>query len=458
MNAERYNHRKASIRLHLASAGSGGPAGGPAGGSPAGGPAAGGKPLAQNTPVQISQTRHQFLFGCGMFDAVECAGGGAGGGAGDSPEGSGQEAAQGAPQGGERRVFLQDRLDKALALHNYGTLPFYWGRYEREEGKPDEARLRAAAQWLTERGVLVKGHPLCWHTVCAPWLLKYDTAEILRRQLERIRRDVGAFKGAGGAPGLIDRWDVINEAVIMPVFDKYDNAVTRVCKELGRSGIIREVFAAAREANPGATLLLNDFNTSAGYERLIEDCLGEGIPIDAIGIQSHQHQGYWGLEKLNDVLERFARFGLPLHFTENTIISGELMPAHIEDLNDWQVPRWPSTPEGEERQAREVAEFYETLFAHPAVEAVTTWDLSDGQWLGAPSGLLRRDNSLKPVYHELLKRIKGEWWTGLTTLYTDAEGAVNLNGFRGRYQVRAGDWSADFTLDGKQPAARLRLN
>ena len=28
------------------------------------------------------------------------------------------------------------------------------------------------------------------------------------------------------------------------------------------------------------------------------------------------HQGYWGEEKTLDVLERFARFGLPIHFTE----------------------------------------------------------------------------------------------------------------------------------------------
>ena len=37
------------------------------------------------------------------------------------------------------------------------------------------------------------------------------------------------------------------------------------------------------------------------------------------------------------------------------------MPAHIVDLNDYQVDEWPSTPEGEERQAREISEMYSIL-------------------------------------------------------------------------------------------------
>ncbi|MDR1559342.1 MAG: endo-1,4-beta-xylanase, partial [Clostridiales bacterium] len=287
-----------------------------------------GSPLA-NSAVRVKQVRHQFLFGCGGFDAVELS-----------------RAPDGSPTRPERLAFLEDRLSKVFALNNYATLPFYWGRYEPEEGRTDENRLRRAARWFKDRGVKVKGHPLCWHTVCADWLMNYDNQTVLKKIRARIDREVSGFVGD------IDIWDVINEVVIMPVFDKYDNAVTRVCKTLGRVGMIKEVFAAARDANPSATLLLNDFNVSPEYEILIDGCLQAGVTIDAIGIQSHQHQGYWGREKTEEVLERFSRFGLPIHFTENTIISGDLMPSCIEDLNDWQVDAWPTTPDGEARQAR----------------------------------------------------------------------------------------------------------
>lgn len=383
----------------------------------------------QNKEVTIAQKRHKFIFGCGAFDTIPLVNG---------------------ELTGAEKEAMELRFDKWLALFNGGTLPFYWGGFEPEQGKPNTVPLKKAAEWLKERGVIVKGHPLCWHTACAPWLLNMSNEQILKTQLERIHRDVTEFKGT------IDMWDVINEVVIMPIFDKYDNGITRICKDLGRIGLIREVFAAAKEANPNAILLLNDFNTSISYEILIDGCLEAGIPIDVIGIQSHQHQGYWGLEKTQQILERFSHFGLPIHFTENTLISGDLMPPEIDDLNDWQVKEWPSTPEGEERQAREVVQMYDTLFSHPLVEGVTTWSVVDGKWLNAPAGLLRADNSSKPAYDELLKLVKKDWWTNLTVA-TDDEGYAEITGFMGDYEAIVGDRKVDFVLDKKLPIDKIIL-
>jgi GH35 family endo-1,4-beta-xylanase len=408
-----YSHRKAAVKLRLAYRN--------------------GASLARE-PVKIRQIRQEFLFGCGGFDAVELAGG--------KPDGT--------PLSPEEAAPVRSRMERIFALNNYATLPFYLGRYEPEEGKPDQERTLAAAKWFAERKLATKGHPLCWHSLCAPWLMEYSNSEILKRIAARIERDVGTFKG------LIERWDVINEVVIMPIFDKYDNALTRLCGETGRVKLVKEVFAAARRANPGAVLILNDFNTSIDYEILIDGCLQAGAPIDVIGIQSHQHQGYWGREKLQEVLGRFSHFGLPLHFTENTIISGDLMPGHIVDLNDWQLDSWPSTPEGEDRQARELAEFYEILFSHPSVEAITTWCPIDGRWLKAPAGLLREDNSEKPAYHTLKKKILEEWRTE-EQLLTNEAGELSLEGFRGTYEVSAGDAKALFILDGKAGELALTL-
>jgi GH35 family endo-1,4-beta-xylanase len=379
-----------------------------------------GQPLS-NKKVKVEQTRHKFLFGCGAFDTV--------------PYVNGELK-------GDGELKIKERLDKWLDLFNAGTLPFYWGGFEPKQGKPRTEALLKAAQWLKERNVTVKGHPLCWHTACAPWLLNMTNEEIFKTQIDRIHREVTAFKG------VIDMWDVINEVVIMPIFDKYDNAITRICKDKGRVGLIREVFAAAREANPTAVLLLNDFNTSTNYEILIDGCLEAGIPIDVIGIQSHQHQGYWGLDKLYEVLDRYSHFGLPIHFTENTLISGNLMPPEIVDLNDYQVKEWPTTPEGEERQAKEIVELYSHLFAHPLVEAITTWCIVDGNWLKAPAGLLREDNSSKPAYDALKKLIKEDWWTK-ENLVSDASGIINVTGFKGDYEITADQYKGQFVINGK---------
>lgn len=369
------------------------------------------KPLA-NTEVTVKQTKHRFLFGCGAFESVPLANG---------------------ELEGEKKELAEEIFNKFFKIFNYCTLPFYWARFEPVPGKPDTQRLKKAAEWLVSKGCTLKGHPLCWHTLTAPWLLDYTNAEILQMQLNRIRRDVANFAG------VIDIWDVINEVVIMPVFNKYDNGITRICRELGRIRLVREVFRAAKKANPDAVLLINDFETSESYEILIEGCLEAGIPIDAIGIQSHMHQGYWGVEKTLEILERFSRFKLPIHFTENTLVSGHLMPPEIVDLNDYVVDSWPTTPEGEERQAREIVLHYKTLFTHPAVESITYWNFVDGGWLGAPAGLLRKDGTAKPSYEELSRLINEEWWTHEKTYVTDENGSLIVSGFLGEYEIYAKD-------------------
>ncbi|MCG7285490.1 endo-1,4-beta-xylanase [Cellulomonas sp. ACRRI] len=394
---------------------------------------AGGRPVP-DTEVEVAQTRHAFGFGCTAFEAIPVANG-------EQP-GPGDPAAD----------VLPAVLDRWLDVFDTATLPFYWSRFEPERGRPDTDRLLAAARWLAGRGVRVKGHPLAWHTLAPAWLRDVPEDEVAAAVRDRITRDVTAFRG------VVDTWDAINEVVIMPVFDKEPNGLTRLCARDGRVATARLAFDAARAANPGATLLLNDFDLSADYERLIGDCLDAGVGIDAIGLQTHMHQGYRGEEWTLGVLERFARFGLPLHLTETTLLSGDLMPPEIEDLNDWQVPSWPSTPEGEARQADEVERHYRTLFGHPAVQAATYWGLCDaGAWLGAPAGLLRADGTPKPAYAALRGLVRGAWWLGPTPVRTDAGGRFVLDAYLGDYRVTAGGRAAALTLAPSTPRTEARL-
>ncbi|MDG6105650.1 endo-1,4-beta-xylanase [Dactylosporangium aurantiacum] len=395
-----------------------------------------GRPAAGRT-VTVAQRRHAFAFGNIGFDFVPLV-------AGPGPAGAGDVETFGQAGGLD--------LERAEALwcnlFNTATLPFYWGGYEPRRGAPDTARLTATARWFAGRGVTVKGHPLVWHTVQPPWLLGLDLDEVERLLRARIR-DL-----AGGFAGLIDTWDAINEAVIMPVFANGDNAVTPLARARGRIHMVRMAFEEARAANPAATLILNDFDLSSAYECLIEGVLEAGVRVDAIGLQTHMHQGYRGEEYTAGVLDRFARYGLPLHLTETTLVSGHLMPAGIDDLNDYRIPHWPSTPEGEARQADDVVRHYRTLFAHPAVRSVTYWGLTDdGAWLGAPAGLVRADGTRKPSYDALESLIKGEWWLPPTSMHTSADGTLTVRGF-------LGDYTADgvpFTVTAGRAAQEVTL-
>ena len=62
---------------------------------------------------------------------------------------------------------------------------------------------------------------------------------------------------------------------------KYDNGINQDLQDLGRIKLVKKVFEEAKKADPGAMLLINDFNTSQAYEILIEGCLEAGVPISA---------------------------------------------------------------------------------------------------------------------------------------------------------------------------------
>jgi hypothetical protein len=134
------------------------------------------------------------------------------------------------------------------------------------------------------------------------------------------------------------------------------------------------------------------------------------------------------------------------------------MPPDIDDLNDYRVSEWPTTREGEARQADEIVRHYRSLIAHPAVQAVNYWGLTDaGAWLGAPVGLIRADGSRKPSYAALEGLIKGEWWLPATVLRTDANGRVRVRGFFGEYRVSAAGGSASLAVQAGLPAATARI-
>ena len=310
---------------------------------------------------------------------------------------------------------------------NYTTLPFYWGGYEPEAGKTGAERLEAMAQWCADHDIIPKGHPLVWHEVYPTWADAYSDEEVLSRLEARVRKIVSTFKEA------ILWWDVVNEATVSA---DIDNTVGRWIARKGAAECVTQALTWAHEANPSAGLLYNDFNVSEDFERLVSALQQRKAPLAAIGIQSHMHKGTWPIEKVWQVCETYARYGLPLHFTETTVLSGRLK---AQDDNEWHKHRtdWDSTPEGEAFQMEYGEEYYTTLFSHPAVEAITWWDFSDyGSWQGAPAGFLRKDMSPKPLYERLMELVHKRWHTDVQTR-TDGQGRATVRCFFGEHQVTA---------------------
>jgi len=373
-----------------------------------------GKPVP-GAAVTVEQTRHDFLFGSNIF----------------------QWGRVGNPRDEEtyRTKFAE--------VFNFATLPFYWPSYEPRRGQPEHARTEAVARWCRQHGIRTKGHPLAWNFLDPRWLPD-DPAEVLRMQLERINDCVLRFRGE------IDTWDVVNEATHYErdEFRKRAPKMTAMWDKAGRVEFVRRCLDQARRANSKATLLVNDYRTDPPFAKLLDelDQAPGGRPYDVIGLQSHMHGGAWTPARAWEVCERFARFGVPLHFTETTILSGDKGYERARGGKPW-----PSTPEGEKYQAEEVEKFYTTLFSHPSVQAITWWDFTDrNAWQNAPAGFLRADLTPKPAYDKLRELIRERWWTK-ASLKTDESGQARVRAFLGEHKVTAR------LKDGKPATVEVRL-
>lgn len=356
---------------------------------------ASGKPAA-GARVRVEQTRQDFLFGCNvyMFDR-----------------------------------FHAPALDAAYKarfeeLFNYATTAFYWRSYERQRGKPEYAYTDKVVAWCRPRGIRVKGHPLLWgdESGIPGWAGGLPAPDLQRQRVTEI---VERYRGK------IEFWEVVNEPTLHEL-PKLDGP-----------------YRWARRADPSACLIVNDAHVLADgrplFHKLLADALRRGVPFDAVGIQAHDPPGMWfPLDRVWEILDWYAALGKELHITE-------FMPAS-DGAAFSGAPRQGVWDEA--AQADYAERFYRVCFSHPAVRAITWWDLCDrGAWR-AGGGMLRADLSPKPVYQRLKRLIREEWQTNAEGR-TDADGRFEFRGFRGDYRVvvqdAAGRIERDFRLSKTGP-------
>jgi endo-1,4-beta-xylanase len=334
-----------------------------------------GKPVA-GAQVRVEQTRHSFLFGCNIyrFDRFQ--------------------------KPAENEAYKK----RFAELFNAATVGFYWRSYEPRRGRPNYEYTDQVVAWCRARGVRMKGHPLLWgHQAGVPtWSKGQPPADVQRKRVTDIIQRYA---------GKVHFWEVVNEPSHV------------------RSVKIDPPYRWAREADPNAYLIVNDYYVMAnGYPpffALLTKAAADGVPFDGVGIQAHEPRTMrFPLERVRKILDQYAALGKELHITEFTPSSGgqRITGSHLKGVWD------------EKAQADYAVKFYKACFAHPAVMAVTWWDLCDnGSWLKG-GGMLRADLSPKPVYTQLKKLIHTDWKTR-TASKTDAAGKLAFRGFHGSYTI-----------------------
>ncbi len=228
----------------------------------------------------------------------------------------------------------------------------------------------------------VRGHNLCWHESLPSWFSLTATRQNARQLLtDHIRTVVSHFRGR------MQSWDVVNEAV-NPADGRPDGLRNSPWLQLIGPDYIELAFRTAAEADPEAILTYNDFDIETDQRRQVEKrrqvlallrrLKAAGVPVGALGIQSHLHAADPKPgASLTAFIRTCAQMGLQVFVTEMDV------NCHGLDLN--QEKR-------DELVARIYRDYLDRVLAEPNVPIALTWGITSAySWLNSP---WRQDNAL----------------------------------------------------------------
>ncbi|HEY8950176.1 MAG TPA: endo-1,4-beta-xylanase [Rhizomicrobium sp.] len=219
-----------------------------------------------------------------------------------------------------------------------------------------------------QHSMAFRGHTLVWHHSNPSWLedaLQSPDAEaVLTGYITAI---------AGHYRGHVTSWDVVNEA-LQPSDGRRDALRNTMWLKRFGPGYIDTAFHAAREADPHAMLVYNDWGCEWGANEndrfraatleFLSNALARGVPIQALGMQGHLSAFGTQVDqrKLAVFLDAVRKMGLKILVTEHDVDdSGGASDVAARDQAVADASR----------------RFLDVMLDNPATVAVLTWGLSD---------------------------------------------------------------------------------
>lgn len=253
------------------------------------------------------------------------------------------------------------------------------GPIQPSEGNFAWAGADRLVEFAKANNMAVHGHTLVWHQQAAEWMFKDAAGNkmtatlenkdlLLKRLEEHIRAVVGRYKDA------VNVWDVVNEVIDPGMPDCMRRSIWY---EVTGMDYIVTAFRVAREVDPDATLLLNDYNEYTAKKReciytVVRDLQAQGVPIDGIGMQMHINMATPSIDALETTIERFAELG-EVHITELDMSVYTNDTASYATISDELLLQ----------QGYRYRDIFEVLKRHAdVIGSVTFWGLADDNtWL-----------------------------------------------------------------------------
>jgi len=199
----------------------------------------------------------------------------------------------------------------------------------------------------------------------------------------------------GRYAGRMQSWDVVNE-ILDSGSDRPDGLRDNAFLKLLGPDYVDLAFRTARQADPKALLVINDYNFEYNTDNnekkrrillaLLDGMKQRGTPVDAVGIQSHlwlKRRGNFDQNGFANFLKEVSDRGLKIMITELDVID-------------------TSAPSDIAARDAEVASMYKDYLGvaldNPATKTVITWGLADPDSWISHYGVedFRRDDGLPP--------------------------------------------------------------
>ena len=262
-------------------------------------------------------------------------------------------------------AFLDEKPYRGLATTQLTCVTpenqMKWGVVEALRGQFNWDAADALVAFAKANGQKVRGHTLVWHSQLPLWLINgaFSPGELKHLMVAHIAAEAGRYKGA------IYAWDVVNE----PFTDDGQWRQSIFFDAMGPD-YVAIALKAARAADPGAKLYVNDYNveTEGPKMRALYDLVVSlkraGAPIDGVGLQSHFVAGA-APDDLRAVMQKFAALGVDVAVTEL----------------DLRI-RLPANDASLAAQAADYASVVRACRATARCVGVTTWGITDAHsWI-----------------------------------------------------------------------------